>query len=266
MSVDERDRRAAGGREGVQRAPRSGGRTTEQRSTGKAARTSVAAATADASGGGARGARRHPTQGSAALKTQGSAALKLDAAQPLRVTEPDAAPRLRVAPPAPISVPRAPFVALVLSLVVAGVFGILLINTKTNENSFEISQLQEQQHVLDNQQQQLQKQIDMYETPGNLHAAARKLGLVIGQPALIRLQDGRIINPMIPGTGETALTAQDTTTVQDTAKTQDGATVPGQGTAQNTGNTGNPGTPHSTGTASDTGAAGDAGVAQDAGR
>ena len=290
MSVDERDRRAAGGREGVQRAPRSGGRTTEQRSTGKAARTPAAAATAAGSGSGARVARRYPTQGSAALKTQGSAALKtqgsaalkLDAAQPLRVTELEAAPRLRVAPPAPISAPRAPFVALVLSLVVAGVFGILLINTKTNENSFEISQLQEQQYVLDNQQQQLQKQIDMYETPGNLHAAARKQGLVIGQPALIRLPDGKIINPMIPGTGETALTAQDTTTVQDTARTQDGATVPGQGTAQDTaqdtgtaqdsGNAQNAdtgqdrGTAGSTGTEADTGAAGDTGVAQDAGR
>src|SRR2546430_17326041 len=45
-------------------------------------------------------------------------------------------PALRVAPPAPVSVPRAPFVALVLVLVVAGVMGILVLNTKINENAF----------------------------------------------------------------------------------------------------------------------------------
>jgi outer membrane murein-binding lipoprotein Lpp len=187
-------------RRGVQRAPRSGGRTTEQRSTPEKVTSTPATAGRRSSGSSsdARGARHFPTLGATALTP--------DPVPPIRATE--TAPRLRVAPPAPITVPRAPFVALVLTLVVAGVFGILLINTKTNENSFQISELQKQQAVLDNEQQQLQKQIDMYETPGNLHAAARKLGLVIGQPALIRLPDGRVINPLTPGRGELAITAQ----------------------------------------------------------
>src|SRR6266536_684233 len=49
--------------------------------------------------------------------------------------------RLRVAPPAPVSAPRAPFVAMLLVVVVAGVLGILVLNTKINENAFRLGAL-----------------------------------------------------------------------------------------------------------------------------
>ena len=68
--------------------------------------------------------------------------------EPLKVTDAPKPPRLRVAPPAPISVPRAPFVATVLGVVVVGVLGILLINTTTNENSFRISETRGSEHKL----------------------------------------------------------------------------------------------------------------------
>jgi hypothetical protein len=164
-------------------APRSGGRTAEQRSTTET-----------------RG--RYRTQGTAALKPEPAVA------EPLRATD-AAGPRLRVAPPAPISAPRAPFIAAVIALVVAGVFGILLINTRTNENTFKISKLQDQQTALDNQQQRLENQIAGYESTGNLDAAARRLGLVKADtPAYIRLPDGKIIGVPKPGTGQPAVTAQ----------------------------------------------------------
>jgi hypothetical protein len=221
MSIDERDRRNAAGREGVQRAPRSGGRTTEQRSTQDTGRrTPTGKLGSDGSAGGARGARHYPTQGSAALK--------LNTMEPVRDTE--TVPRLRVAPPAPISVPRAPFVALVIGLVVAGVFGILMINTKTNENSFQISRLQEQQSALDNQQQQLEKQIATYGQPGNLRAAARKQGLVGGgTPAYIRLPDGKVIGVPKPADGQLAITAQDTGATRGSAADQGAGTAPATG-------------------------------------
>jgi hypothetical protein len=204
-------------RSNVQRAPRSGGRTAEQRSTDDTTRrTPVTGGTA----GGGRGARQHRTQGTA---TQGTAALKLDTAQPSRVIEIDPRPRLRVAPPAPINVPRAPFVALVLVLVIAGVFGILLINTKTNENSFRLTELQNQQAALDNEQQTLQRQIDFFETPGNIQARARQLGLVDGHPAYIRLPDGKIINPPVPGSGELSRTAQGNGTQAPQVEARQGA-------------------------------------------
>ena len=165
-------------------APRSGGRTAEQRSTTETR-------------------RRYRTQGTAALKPEPTIA------EPLRATDASAPPRLRVAPPAPISAPRAPFIVVVIALVVAGVFGILLINTRTNENTFKISKLQDQQSALDNQQQRLENQIAGYESTGNLDAAARRLGLVKADtPAYIRLPDGKIIGVPKPGTGQPAVTAQ----------------------------------------------------------
>jgi hypothetical protein len=163
-------------------APRSGGRIAEQRRTGTR--------------------RRYPTHGTAALVPEMvPAAPRTTAAAP---------PRLRVAPPAPIRAPRAPFIAVVIALVVAGVFGVLLVNTKTNENTFELSRLQDRQAALDNQQQQLQNQIAGYESTGNLDAAARRLGLVKADtPAYIRLPDGKIIGVPRPGVGQPAVTAQD---------------------------------------------------------
>jgi hypothetical protein len=200
-------------RSNVRRAPRSGGRTAEQRSTHDTTRrTPVAGGTSD----GGRGARQDRTQGTAALKLSPATA-------PSRVVEAEPRPRLRVAPPAPINVPRAPFIALVLVLVIAGVFGILLINTKTNENSFEIDKLQSQQADLDNEQQALERQLDSFESPGNIKARALTLGLVVGHPAIIRLPDGKIINLPVPGEGEVSRTAQgnDTQAPDDTKSTAD---------------------------------------------
>jgi type II secretory pathway pseudopilin PulG len=166
-------------------APRSGGRTAEQGATGTR--------------------RRYPTQGTAALAP----------VEPLGTGTTPAAPRLRVAPPAPVSAPRAPFIAVVIAIVVAGVFGVLLINTKTNENTFELSRLQDRQAALDNQQQRLENQIAGYESTGNLDAAARRLGLVKADtPAYIRLPDGKIIGVPRPGMGRPAVTAQDPVTAK----------------------------------------------------
>ena len=185
-------------------APRSGGRTTEQ--VGKGRRKPAGTTTGTATGGGARGARHYPTVGA----TQGNTALKLTAEQQ---RDPVASPRLRVAPPAPINAPRAPFIALVGGVVVAGVLGILLINTKTAENSFRIDTLQKQQAKLDSQQQQLENQIAANTSPGSLDAAARRLGLVKAEsPAYIRLPDGKVFGVPKPGTGEVAVTAQDSST------------------------------------------------------
>jgi hypothetical protein len=145
----------------------------------------------------------------------GTAALQVDP-EPLRITEPQLAPRLQVAPPAPISAPRAPFVAAMIGVVIVGVLGILLINTKTNENSFRIADLQNQESKLDNQQQDLDNQLVEISSIGNLDAAARRLGLVKADtPAMIRLPDGKLIGVLRPATGEPAVTAQDAKTDGD---------------------------------------------------
>jgi hypothetical protein len=192
MTNDKRDGREAVG----QRAPRSGGRTTAQRST----RTTTA-------GDGrsdrreetrARGAREFPTQGSAALRP----------AERTRSTG-ATSPRLRVAPPPPVRVPRAPFAGLIVVLVVGGVLGILAVNTKINENAFRLERLQQQQHKLDVNEQELKKEIADQEAPGNLTANARKLGLVgSGDPAYMRLPDGKTIGIPHPAEGAPSVTSQ----------------------------------------------------------
>ena len=170
-------------------APRSGGRTAERVEKGRR--------TPAGTKGAARGARQFPVQGATALK--------LDEHR-----DTDATPRLRVAPPAPINAPRAPFIALVVAVVIAGVLGILLINTKTAENAFELDTLQDRQGDLNARQQALENEIAANNMPGNLDAAARRLGLVkADSPAYIRLPDGKIFGVPKPGRGEPAVTAQD---------------------------------------------------------
>jgi outer membrane murein-binding lipoprotein Lpp len=196
MNVDKRDRRDTPGV--GQRTPRSGGRTAAQRTTRAGAMTPAADRPDRQGEARARGAREFPVQGSAALRP----------AERVRTRPEATAPRLRVAPPPPVSVPRAPFVALILVLVVGGVLGILLVNTKINENAFRLERLQQQQAKLDVDQEQLEKQIADAKAPGNLTANARKLGLVeSGEPAYIRLPDGRLIGVPQPASGRPAITS-----------------------------------------------------------
>ncbi|MGK5520127.1 septum formation initiator family protein [Micromonospora sp. URMC 107] len=196
MTIDKRDRRDVTG--GGQRAPRSGGRTAAERATRIGTGTPRADRASRQGETRARGAREFPTQGSAALRPAERESVAT--ARP---------PRLRVAPPPPVKVPRAPFAALVLVLVVGGVLGILLVNTKINENAFRLEKLQEQQAKLDVEQQQLTKEIADAEAPGNLEAQARRLGLVeAGEPAYIRLPDGKVIGVPQPAEGQPSITSQ----------------------------------------------------------
>lgn len=102
------------------------------------------------------------------------------------------------APPAPVTAPRAPFVLLVLILVSAGIVGLLVLNTEINENSYRLEQMRERQLALDTREQQLSSQLADRQSPGNLAAAARRLGLVPAHdPAFLRLPDGRVFR--VPG-------------------------------------------------------------------
>ncbi len=197
MSIDKRDRRDVTG--GGQRAPRSGGRIAAERASRVGNGTPRIDRVNRQGETRARGAREFPTQGTAALRPvekAGSAA----SARP---------PRLRVAPPPPVSVPRAPFAALIVVLVVGGVLGILAVNTKINENAFRLERLQQQQSRLDLEKQQLDKQIADAEAPGNLTAEARRLGLVdAGEPGYIRLPDGKTLEVPQPANGQPSVTSQ----------------------------------------------------------
>ena len=110
--------------------------------------------------------------------------------------------RLRVAPPVPVTVPRAPFVALVLIVVVAGVLGILVLNTKINENAFKLAQLRSQRSDLDQQLADL-------ESPNSLAAAACRLGMVKSNtPAYLQLPNGQTVGVPQPATAAQCVTGQ----------------------------------------------------------
>jgi hypothetical protein len=111
-----------------------------------------------------------------------------------------------------VSLPRAPFLLLVVGLVIAGVLGVLLLNTRINENAFRLDNLRSQQSGLDLQEQQLGQQLADLESTGNLSAQAARLGLVpAGTPAFITLPDGRVVGVPQPATGPAvgATTASD---------------------------------------------------------
>jgi hypothetical protein len=133
--------------------------------------------------------------------TAGSTALMPERGGVERARDAVASPRLQVAPPVPVTVPRAPFVTLVLFLVISGVLGILTLNTKINEDAFRLNDLQAHQGLLDQQEAQLGQDLAALSSPGNLAAAARRLGLVRSEPAYLRLSDGTVLGFPKPATG-----------------------------------------------------------------
>jgi hypothetical protein len=121
------------------------------------------------------------------------------APQPQPVLEPEQRPDTT---PFPIHLPKASVVITVVLLAVVGVLGVLVVNTKINENAFKLDDLRDRQAVLDLQEQQLAGQLAELDSPGNLAAAARRLGLVpAGTPAYIRLPDGRVLGAPQPASG-----------------------------------------------------------------
>jgi hypothetical protein len=165
-------------------APRPGGRPAQPRDTRRVSRD------AGTTGDGVRGARRSDRgdtrrsgmrSGRGRETPEAATAAPVDGATALSIevsgdTPPmPGRPRLWVAPPLPVRAPRATFAAAIIAVVLVGVVGILLINTKTMEQSFRLDALRKEKTTLDKRQQELDRQIYELSGPGNLHAAARRL-------------------------------------------------------------------------------------------
>jgi len=149
----------------------------------------------------------------------GANALQIGYADPIAPPAPAPAPARRpdrvpprtrpggatVPAPLPVALPRAPFLLVVVSIVVVGVLGVLVLNTRINENAFRLDSLRQQQATLDNQEQTLQRELAQRESPGELRAAAARLGLVpAGTPAFISLPDGQVVGVPQPAQGTPA--------------------------------------------------------------
>ncbi|WP_328521791.1 hypothetical protein [Kribbella sp. NBC_00359] len=110
-------------------------------------------------------------------------------------------PKLRVVYGAPFRPPRMPFVIFVVSLLAAGLVGLLLLNTELQSGTFEITRLNSQADQLRDQQEGLEKQVRTLESPQNLADRALRMGMVPNpNPVFLRLSDGRVLG--VPAEGK----------------------------------------------------------------
>jgi hypothetical protein len=103
---------------------------------------------------------------------------------------------------------------MLLVVVIAGVVGILVLNTKINENAFRLDALQRNQQNLDRTEDQMNRRLADFDSPSNLAAAARRLGLVpADSPAFIKLPDGKILGVPRPASGQPSASGTTNTAV-----------------------------------------------------
>lgn len=112
--------------------------------------------------------------------------------RPVRPTR----PRLTVVARTRVPVRRAPFLALVLTLLAGGLLGLLLLNTVVAQQAFALHRLNGDIAALAPTEQQLQRSVADLQAPAALAARARALGMLPATTMLfIRLPDGAILGP-----------------------------------------------------------------------
>ena len=80
--------------------------------------------------------------------------------------------------PEPVDMPRPAFIAGILALVVAGIVGLLLLNTVINEDAYHLQELRGEQADLDQTEQALESELNNLNSPVNLQARATEFGMV----------------------------------------------------------------------------------------
>ncbi|MQM28581.1 hypothetical protein [Glycomyces albidus] len=80
--------------------------------------------------------------------------------------------------PEPVEVPRPAFVGGIVALVVAGIVGLLLLNTVINEDAYHLQELRSQANELDETEQALADELTQLNSPNNLQAKASEYGMV----------------------------------------------------------------------------------------
>ena len=110
-------------------------------------------------------------------------------------------PKLRIVYGAPFRPPRMPFVIFVVSLLAAGLVGLLLLNTELQRGAFQVTALNQQADQLRDQQEQLERQVRTLESPQNLADRALRMGMVPNpNPVFLRLSDGQVLG--VPAEGK----------------------------------------------------------------
>ena len=97
---------------------------------------------------------------------------------------------------------RGPFAFAVVALLVAGLFGLLFLNTVLGKDSFHLHELRVQAVQLADTEQALIREVEALRAPGTLAQKATEMGMVqAGPPAFLRLSDGAVLgatDPAVP--------------------------------------------------------------------
>jgi cell division protein FtsB len=122
-----------------------------------------------------------------------------------------ARPRPRTRPSRPSSLPlrlvapvrsrasRAPFVVVVLTVLGAGLVGLILLSTVLQAQAFEIARLSSKADALTVQEQELRREVDRLQAPAALAERALRLGMVPNaNPVFLRPGDGKVIGDPEP--------------------------------------------------------------------
>jgi cell division protein FtsL len=109
-------------------------------------------------------------------------------------------PRLTIVPKVASKAPRVPFVVLVVTILVAGLVGLLVLNTTLQRGAYQVGDLRRTSAALDQREQRLEVEVAQLEQPQHLLAEAQRLGMVwTDSPAFLALPTGRIMGDPKPG-------------------------------------------------------------------
>jgi hypothetical protein len=115
-----------------------------------------------------------------------------------------------------------------LTLLAAGLVGLLLVNVSLESGSYQLQDQKKQATALTEQREALLEQLDALQAPQHLAASAAALGMVPARnAAFLRASDGRILGVPAPGVAAPKPAATRTTAVTKAGAGQAGkATVP----------------------------------------
>jgi len=111
---------------------------------------------------------------------------------------------LRLVGPVRVRARRAPFVVVVLTVLAAGLVGLILLSTAMQAQSFRIAELQKEATLLEARRQQLAAEVDRAQSPSGLAERALAEGMVPNaNPVFLRLSDGKVIGEPVPAEPDT---------------------------------------------------------------
>lgn len=110
-------------------------------------------------------------------------------------------PRLTIVPKVAARAPRIPFALLVVTVLAAGLVGLLLLNTALQRGAYTVTALQDTSAELKLQQQNLETEVAALEAPQRISERAVRLGMVVGDsPAFLSLKTGQVVGVPQAGT------------------------------------------------------------------